>query len=507
MSKEFTYTEEVTGEIVQIPVEMLRHHPDNPRKDLGDLTELAESIKAKGILQNLTVVPLECKVGDGPLYEVVIGNRRMEAAKIAGLETLPCIITDMGYAEQIQTMLLENMQRTDLTVYEQAQGFQMMMDFGDTIETVAEKTGFSTSTIRRRLKMAELDAETLKSVSDRQISLSDFDTLAKIDDLKTRNKVLEEIGTNNFRISVERAISNQNLKKNLPKAKKWLKELGAKEMSSSDTYSSKYEKIGETINLKDENVVFNAPNSKGLFYNLDDYFGLIRFYKKVEKKKAERRPAEEIEKEKIAREAESRLKEAANTFYNLRKDFASSIKVTAANKAKLFLWAAKAIAQSFFTYSYCDSGHVADALGIDRDEFKTLDSDGKIKMFFEALDQNENLIPKLIWAYLGDSSDKNYYYTGEFLLKRGDVPTYKRSRTLDLVYEFLCDLGYEMSDDEIAMQSGTSKLFLTGDITEKEPDKPDETDENIEEEQSEDSEFDEEIVSSLKEMYGAEDAE
>lgn len=58
MSKKFIYTEKVTGEIVQIPVELLHHHHDNPRKDLGDLTELTDSIKAKGVLQNLTVVPL-----------------------------------------------------------------------------------------------------------------------------------------------------------------------------------------------------------------------------------------------------------------------------------------------------------------------------------------------------------------------------------------------------------------------------------------------------------------
>ena len=53
---EFIYTEEVTGEIVNIPVGLLHHHPDNPRKDLGDLAELTASIKAKGVMQNLTVV-------------------------------------------------------------------------------------------------------------------------------------------------------------------------------------------------------------------------------------------------------------------------------------------------------------------------------------------------------------------------------------------------------------------------------------------------------------------
>ena len=70
--------------ITMIPVGLLEHHPQNPRLDLGDLTELAESIRNQGVLQNLTVVPEAHFPGDDH-YLVVIGNRRMEAAKLAGL--------------------------------------------------------------------------------------------------------------------------------------------------------------------------------------------------------------------------------------------------------------------------------------------------------------------------------------------------------------------------------------------------------------------------------------
>lgn len=62
----------------------------------------------------------------------------------------------MDEREQMQTMMIENMQRSDLTVYEQAQGFQMMMDFGQTVEQISDKSGFSQSTIRRRIKLLEL---------------------------------------------------------------------------------------------------------------------------------------------------------------------------------------------------------------------------------------------------------------------------------------------------------------------------------------------------------------
>ena len=105
----------------------LKPHPKNPRKDVGDVTELAESIKANGIFQPLTVLSGDCIDG----YTVVIGHRRLAAAKLAGLKKVPCNVAEMTEQEQISTMLLENMQRNDLTVYEQAQGFQMMLDMGD----------------------------------------------------------------------------------------------------------------------------------------------------------------------------------------------------------------------------------------------------------------------------------------------------------------------------------------------------------------------------------------
>ena len=103
--------------LVEIPITSISTHPQNPRKDLGDLTELAESIRTTGILQNLTVVQ-----NDDYTYTVIIGHRRLAAAKLAGLETVPCAVVEMSEDDQLATMLAENMQRSDLTVYEQAEG-------------------------------------------------------------------------------------------------------------------------------------------------------------------------------------------------------------------------------------------------------------------------------------------------------------------------------------------------------------------------------------------------
>lgn len=107
--------------IINLSVELLEPHPNNPRKELGDLTELSESIKENGIMQNLTVVPFESEAGTR--YRVIIGHRRLAASKAAGLAEVPCAVVDMDEKTQLSTMLLENIQRSDLTAFEQAQGF------------------------------------------------------------------------------------------------------------------------------------------------------------------------------------------------------------------------------------------------------------------------------------------------------------------------------------------------------------------------------------------------
>ena len=107
------------NQIVYIPVDKIVPHVDNPRRDLGDLTELAESIKARGVMQNLTVVPCPAR-GEG-MYAVIIGHRRLMASKLAGIAEVPCVIAEMTPEEQLATMLLENIQRVDLKPHEQAQ--------------------------------------------------------------------------------------------------------------------------------------------------------------------------------------------------------------------------------------------------------------------------------------------------------------------------------------------------------------------------------------------------
>ena len=224
-------------DIVMIETKRLRHHPDNPRKDLGDVTELADSIKKNGIMQNLTFIPIECTEEDpekqwdankvSPFHDfyVLIGNRRMEACLQAGLEEVPCkIVSNISKKEQVAIMLEENMQRSDLTIIEQAEGFQMMLDLGETVDSISEKTGFSKATVYHRVNIAKLDKEILAEKKDDegffQLSMGDLIELEKVKDMDERNRILKETsGGRDMQWRVQQAVRKANRKRNVSEIK------------------------------------------------------------------------------------------------------------------------------------------------------------------------------------------------------------------------------------------------------------------------------------------------
>ena len=206
--------------IKMVPADKLRPHPKNPRKDLGDLSELTESIRTNGIMQNLTAVP-DPENEDG--YLIIIGHRRFAAGKAAGLEEFPVTVREIDEATQVKLMLCENIQRSDLTVVEQAAGFQMMMDFRITVEELSQETGFAPSTIYHRLNIAKLDQETLTKKME-QLTLKDLIELEKIEDVKKRNELLKQSGSGeDLRRNAKWAYKTQEQKKIADKIRKMLK--------------------------------------------------------------------------------------------------------------------------------------------------------------------------------------------------------------------------------------------------------------------------------------------
>ncbi|MBQ9605549.1 MAG: ParB/RepB/Spo0J family partition protein [Lachnospiraceae bacterium] len=201
--------------VKEISINNLRNHPNNVRRSYTGIAELAASISENGVLQNLTVVP--DPENDGK-YLVVIGNRRLQAAIKAGLKKVPCVVSDMSEADQALTMLTENMQRNDLTPLEESDGFQMCLeDFGIDVGTLAQKTGFSKSTVRHRLNIAKLDREVVQEkISDKefQLTITDLIRLEKVKDIDRRNSILSDSGSSRDLVwKIEQAVQEESRKK------------------------------------------------------------------------------------------------------------------------------------------------------------------------------------------------------------------------------------------------------------------------------------------------------
>ena len=169
--------------IENLQVDDLHANPNNPRKQVGDIDELASSIRSQGIKQPLLVTPNgETDIDGHKQYRVVIGHRRLAAAKQSGLSTVPAIVEEMDARREREIMLVENTQRSDLTPIEEADGYQGLLDLGVGVKEMAEKTGRSDRCVRRRLKIARIPQETRDMSADfSQLSLDQLDKLAEFE--------------------------------------------------------------------------------------------------------------------------------------------------------------------------------------------------------------------------------------------------------------------------------------------------------------------------------------
>ena len=309
--------------IQEIEVSKLRVHPKNVRKTYTNIDELADSMKAQGILQNLTVVKNPEEEGT---YWVVIGNRRLTAAIKAGLKTAPCQIVEMDEKDQASTMLLENMQRSDLTIYEQAQGIQMVLDLGETEDSLSEKTGLSKSTIRHRSNIAKLDQEVLREKEQDegfQLTLKDLYELEKIPDIKTRDKILREaFDSNNLASKARSCVEEMKRKKREKKIKGLLKKAGvapAPKNAENEMYSGKWDTV-KSFDLSEEppqKLNFGKEDVGKLFWLV--YWRDIRVIKKKVKAKKKLSPEEVEQKEKDKRKRQLRATQKEMTAQ--REDF------------------------------------------------------------------------------------------------------------------------------------------------------------------------------------------
>ena len=443
------------AEIKYIPVSKLWGHPDNPRKDLGDVTELAESIKVNGVLQNLTVVPLIgeiTKKWDGESYRVIIGHRRLAAAKLAGLEELPCVVVEMSEREQLSTMLTENMQRSDLTVYEQAQGFQMMLDMGDTVEDIAEKSGFSATTVRRRVKLLELDKDKFKKSEERGVTLFEYMELDKLKSPERKNEMLDYIGTENYKYNLKQAIE--------------LLSAFATQVESRTGYRTvKSDYVSSKIEMERP----DDADTVEYFFCIEKW-GYIALMVKDEPTAAtpeeEAKRREEQLKQERKDAAEKALSEATARAYELRADFVATVSTAAIKKRLVDIVALWAYAEYWDDTSWLTEEEIAQATGAETLAEDNEDGEGDAAFTLQAVTDAigktpEKTLLRMIYARLGDGKSEGYFrsYWNSYTMK------HEENEKLDRIYALLAKLGYEMSDDEKALQDGTHELF--GEVTDE----------------------------------------
>lgn len=465
--------------IVMLPAECLEHHPENPRKKIGDIAELTDSIKANGILQNLTVVP---KPDDEGKYLVVIGNRRYEAGLGAGLTEFPCVISDMDHTKQLETMLIENMNRSDLTVYEQAKGFEQLTLAGYSVNDIAEKTGFSQSTVRRRINLCQYDERTVKKAFEKQATFEDFEKLNKIKNEENRASVAKFLGSSNFGWYLEQGIKEERKKEREVIVLEAIKDIARK--AEQDERSWEFDEVC-VINL-----CTNAENFSGMYDDIEkakqlpkldngeyvcfrDYAGNFEICKPQEISEPAPKSSN-IDKYKKEREE---MKSLISDMHARHMDFIKNYDKNPKSVPGIALLCIDTISKLFTTdglggVSCVDLDDVTDYISEKHFEIYVENADtlsdyykSNISRFYvqltTALLNVKNIYSDLWYREVNQSIG----YSGN-----GNYSTYLYSSTqkIKIFADFIEHLGYVMSDEEKQLIDGTHRLYHLEDNEEAE---------------------------------------
>lgn len=208
--------------ILYLEVDKITPNPHQPRKnfDKVKLQELADSIKAHGILQPLVVT----KTGDGK-YQLIAGERRLGAAKLAGLTKAPAIIRDSSEQGKLELALVENLQRDNLNPIEKAYAFKKLIDeFNFIQQDVAKRVGKSRETVANTLRLLDLPAEIQRAILGGKISEGHGRVILGLPDIEKRLLLCKEILKNGLSVRQAEALVRKIIstlpKKNKPKTRK-----------------------------------------------------------------------------------------------------------------------------------------------------------------------------------------------------------------------------------------------------------------------------------------------
>ncbi|MGM9641356.1 MAG: ParB/RepB/Spo0J family partition protein [Faecousia sp.] len=191
-----TYLE--TGRVIFLPVRSIRPNPVQPRQvfDPEGLQELSDSILQHGILQPLSVRR------KGNLYELVAGERRLRAAKLAGLEEVPCLLVNMDEGQSAVAALVENLQRRDLDYIEEARGLSRLMQMGNlSQEQVAARVGKSQSAVANKLRLLRHSPQVLDALREGNLTERHARALLKLPTEEQKLQVIGEILRRNLTVA------------------------------------------------------------------------------------------------------------------------------------------------------------------------------------------------------------------------------------------------------------------------------------------------------------------
>jgi ParB family chromosome partitioning protein len=182
--------------VVELPLDLVRPNPDQPRKTFNqpDLDDLAESIRQKGVIQPILVRPHPTAPG---AYEIVAGERRWRAARMADLGKIPALSRDLTGLEVMEIALIENIQRADLGILEEARAYQAMMEgFNRNAEDIAKVVGKSRSHVANTLRLLRLPSEIRGHLEEGRLTAGHARALLERDDAVSLAETVVRKGLN-----------------------------------------------------------------------------------------------------------------------------------------------------------------------------------------------------------------------------------------------------------------------------------------------------------------------
>lgn len=209
----------------QCPVDQIHPNRFQPRQRFAEseLEELRQSIKNQGILQPLLVRK------DGTHYELIAGERRLRAAKAAGLKKVPVVVKDIGETDLLEMSIIENIQRENLTPLEEAEAYgQLMLKLGLTQDEVAGRVGKSRSAVANFLRLRQLPSQIKNSISEGKLSMGHARALLGARNQAVQNRIWREI--------LARGLSVRDTEKRIRQESRASRDASSKTKRSENTY-------------------------------------------------------------------------------------------------------------------------------------------------------------------------------------------------------------------------------------------------------------------------------